>query len=364
MTQLFAGPARSIRAAAKTAVFFLKVLPMLPSRPIDWVTREPWVERVRVPTPGGETDADLYRPSGAAPQPAVVVCLGVVPFGVDHPQVPRLGAALARAGFAALLYWSPAMRDLRLDPEDTEGIALAYRWLIDQSFVAPDISGLLGTCVGGSFALMAAAEPVIRDRVAFVVAWAPYASMRTLARDITSATSSSDEGPAPWAVDQLTRTVYVRTLTDVLEPGEAERLRTACAERGGSLDGCDLSTEGLAVYSLLTALDTSAVEAALDRLPTAMRERLEAMSPIRHLRDIHAPLILLAHDCDDPVIPIGESRRLVAALDGRAGVRYTEFRMFKHLDPSKVRLPLVALARELAKFYRAVYPMFRQAVEP
>lgn len=359
MTPVFTGPTRSIRAAAKTAVFFLKVLPMLPSRPVDWLTTAPVVERVRYPTHSGEAAADLYHPSGTGPHPGVVVCLGV-----DHPQVPRLGAALARAGFATLLYWSPAMRDLRLDPEDTEGIALAYRWLIAQPFVDAGRSGLLGTCVGGSFALMAAAEPVIRDRIAFVVAWAPYASMRTLARDIASATTSTDEGPAPWPVDQLTRTVYVRSLTAVLETSEAVRLRTACAEREGWLDAGTLSGEGRAVYPLLTRLDASAAETAFDRLPTAMQERLDAMSPIGCLWDIHAPLILLAHDRDDSVIPIGESRRLVATLAGRAGVRYTEFRMFKHLDPSKVRLPLIALTRELAKFYCTVYPMFRQAVGP
>ena len=45
-------------------------------------------------------------------------------------------------------------------------------------------------------------------------------------------------------------------------------------------------------------------------------------------------------------------------------VRYTEFTMFKHLDPTKVRLPLVALARELGKFYLFVYPVFRRAVVP
>ena len=337
---------------------------MLPSKPIDWATSAPLVERVRYPTKSGEMDGTLYRPSRGGPQPGVVVCLGVVPFGVDHPQVPRLGAALARAGFAALLYWSPGMRDLRLDPEDIEGLALAYRWLIAQPFVDPSRSGLLGTCVGGSFALMAAAEPVIRDRVAFVVAWAPYASMRTLARDIASATSSADERPMPWQVDQLTRTVYLRSLTAMLEPDEAERLRTACADRSGQVDSGSLSEDGRAIYPLLTALDTGAAEAAFDRLPAAMQERLDGMSPIGYLRDIHAPLILLAHDRDDPVIPIGESRLLVATLAGRAGVRYTEFRMFKHLDPSKVRLPLVVLAQELAKFFRAVYPMFRQAIGP
>jgi dienelactone hydrolase len=351
-----------LAAAARTAAFFLKVLPMLPSKPIDWVTPAPLVERVRYPTPSGEAEGDLYRPSGGGSHPGVVVCLGVVPFGVDHPQVPRLGAALARAGFAALLYWSPAMRDLRLDPADVEGIALAYRWLVERPSVDAGRSGLLGTCVGGSFALMAAAHPSVRDRVAFVAAWAPYASMRTLARDVASATSSSGTARAPWQVDPLTREVYVRSLTAVLAPDEAERLRTACAELGGHADVGTLSEDGRAVHPLLTALDAAAAEAALDRLPAAMQERLDAMSPVEYLREIHAPLILLAHDRDDPVIPIGESRRLRAAFAERPGVRYTEFTMFKHLDPTKVRLPLLALARELAKFYRSVYPVFRQAV--
>jgi hypothetical protein len=52
----------------------------------------------------------------------------------------------------------------------------------------------------------------------------------------------------------------------------------------------------------------------------------------------------------------------VAALAGRAGVRYTEFTMFQHLDPTKARLPPAALARELVTFVRSVYPLFRQTV--
>ena len=38
--------------------------------------------------------------------------------------------------------------------------------------------------------------------------------------------------------------------------------------------------------------------------------------PLHYLRDIRAPLIVLLHDRDDPVIPVGESRRLRDALAG------------------------------------------------
>jgi dienelactone hydrolase len=319
------------------------------------------VEKVTYPTRSGQAEGDLYRPSSEGPHPGIVVCLGVVPFGVDHPQVPVLGRALARAGFATLLYWSPAMRDFRLDPEDVENIALAYRWLIERPDVDPARSGLLGTCVGGSFALMAAASPLIRDHVAFLGGYAPYSSMWTFARDIASGTRDRGDEREPWRVDPLTRKVFVHSLTALLEPGEAERLRDAFATQSGQLDSAELSPEGRAVYALLTAPDAEAASLALHGLPADMQERLTAMSPVNYLQDVHAPLIVLLHDRGDQVIPVGESRHLRAALVGHAGVHYTEM-LFQHLDPVKGRLPLLRLMQQFGKFFVAVYPIFRETV--
>lgn len=351
-----------IRALSRAAVFFFKVFPMLPSRPVDWLTETPLVERVHYPTRDGQAEGDLYRPPGPGPHPGMVVCLGVVPFEVDHPQVPVLGRALARAGIAALLYWSPAMRDFRLVPEDVENISLAYRWLIEQDCVDPARSGLLGTCVGGSFALMAAASPLIRERVGFVSAYAPFSSMWTFARDIASATRSSEDGREAWLVDPLTRKVFVHSLTAWLKPGEARLMREAFADGRGNLEEDGLSPDARVVMSLLTAADEGGAEAALNSLPPAVREQLDAMSPMNFLDGIRAPLVVLLHDAGDLVIPVGESRRLYAALDGHPGVRYTEMH-FSHLDPVKGRQPLPRLLRELSKFFRAVYPIFRQAVD-
>ncbi len=98
------GATAPILAVTRAAIFFLKLFPMLPSRPVDWVTKTPIVQRVRYPTRSGLVEGDLYRPPDKGPHPGIVVCLGVVPFEVDHPQVPVLGKALARAEVAALLY--------------------------------------------------------------------------------------------------------------------------------------------------------------------------------------------------------------------------------------------------------------------
>lgn len=358
---VFTRVTRPIRAVMKSMIFVLKLFPMLPSQPVDWVTKPPVIEKVRYPTRFGQVEGDLYRPSGDGPHPGIVVCLGVVPFGVDHPQVPILGRALARAGFVALLYWSPAMRDFRLDPEDAGDIALAYRWLLEQPYVDPAKSGLLGTCVGGSFALMAAASPLVREHTAFVAAYAPYSSMWTFARDIASATRSCGDRRESWEVDPLTRKVFVHSLTAWLEPGEAEQFRSALANGNGYLDSRGLSGDGQAVYSVLTAQDADDADAALHHLPPLVQERLTALSPMNYLNDIHAPLIVLLHDQGDPVIPVGESRRLRNSLNGHAGVHYTEMQ-FQHLDPVKAKLPFWRLVRECGKVFRAMYLIFGLAV--
>jgi len=342
-------------------VFLLKVLPNLPSRPVDRVTAAPVRERVCYPTTRGMVEGELTRPGSAGPHPGVVLCLGVVPFDVDHPQVPRLQEALARAGFASLLYWSPAMRDFRLDPADVENLAMAYEWFIGQDSVDPERSGMIGTCVGGAFVLMAASQERIRDRVGFVGAFAPYASMHTFAEEIATATRPIHGSREPWAVDPLTRKAYVHSLTAHLEPSEAAWLREAMAEPTGQVDSAELSSDARVIYPLLTALTLEEAREALDQIPRELRDRLDAMSPLKYLPDLHAPLLVLMHDRDDPVIPIGEAKLLWDALAGRPGVRCTEFTMFKHLDPTKVKLHIPQLLRELGRFYLSLYPKFRQA---
>jgi hypothetical protein len=72
------------------------------------------------------------------------------------------------------------------------------------------------------------------------------------------------------------------------------------------------------------------------------------MSPVLHVDDIKAALILVGHDRDDLVIPVGDSRRLASLWSRRAGATYTEYAMFQHADPMK-RIPH-RLVRELRGF--------------
>jgi len=81
---------------------------------------------------------------------------------------------------------------------------------------------------------------------------------------------------------------------------------------------------------------------------------------VRYPADLQAPLVVLLHDRDDPVVPVSETRQLVAALAGRVGVQSTEFTAFKHFDPTWGRPSVPAVTRELVRFAHAIYQMFRE----
>src|SRR5205807_9811760 len=187
-------------------------------------------------------------------------------------------------------------------------IASAYDHLLGRPDIAPARSGLLGTCVGGAFALMAAADARIRDRVAFVCAYAPYASMWTLARDIASATRQRDGAREAWAVDPLTRKVYLHSVTALLQPDEAARLRAAFADPHGRLFGPTLSEDGQAVRPLLTSLGADEAAAALRGLLCALEVSLTALSPFPYLTELYVPVVVLLPVWCVWVVDCGSSR--------------------------------------------------------
>jgi hypothetical protein len=254
------------------------------------------------------------------------------------------------------------MQDYLLDPEDIDNIAAAYHYYLEQPFVHKGKSGIMGTCVGGAFALMAAAHPAIRNHIRFVATFAPFGSMQNLVPEIVSLTRVYGHTPEPWGVDPLTRKVFVHSLTALLSKCEADRLRNIFDEASGTSEVSGLSGDAEGIHTLLTSSDYEEAKTAFHQLPLALLNRMEAISPIHHLQDIHAQLVTICHDQDDLVIPVGESRSLVSAWKNRYGLHYTEFNMFEHADPTKRKLKFYRLIWELGKFFNYVYPIFREVV--
>ncbi len=346
------------RAGWNAALFVTQTVPAVPD--VTWLQPTPIHERVMVPTPEGPRHADLYRPPDGGPHAAVVLFLGVAPAGPDDPRVVGVAAGLARANMVALVYWSPEKIAGRIHLPDIHNLVAAFRYLQAQPFVDADRVGFGGFCVGASFALMAAAQEEVRDEVAFVNAFGPYYSLRELVRAFGSRSSSMGGGDrVPWAPDRLT-TKVARTLLVESLPSEAEAALVVRALEGAEpLAADDLSREAYAVYRTLAGGSLADVDAVLGHLPRALQATMAKASPETYIEGLTAP-VLVMHDRNDALVPSAESRRLVAALGDRGDVRYTEFSLFQHVDPTRSLGPL-DMARELGKLFRHMYAIMRQA---
>ncbi|HTE85855.1 MAG TPA: hypothetical protein VK821_14095 [Dehalococcoidia bacterium] len=115
----------------------------------------------------------LYRPA-AGRHSALVISLGIAPAPPDDPRVVRLLTGLAQSGVVAALVDSPDLDASRLTPATPGLLVSAFQLVSDQPSVMPDHVGLLGLSVGGSLALIAAADPRIAGDIRLVEAVGAY----------------------------------------------------------------------------------------------------------------------------------------------------------------------------------------------
>ena len=349
------------RTAFHTALFVSQVL-RLPGTPQSWFTAEPLREQVSFQNASGTGAADVYRPPnarGSSPRAGVLIFLGANAAGRDDPDVVNFGNALARSGFVAMFYWSPTM-GLRhnLDPEEIENLVWAFQYLAGLDYVDHGKVGMGGICVGASFALVAAADPRIRDQVSFVNAFGPYYNATDLFLQIASRSRFGEDGSEDWQPDQLTLRVFANELIETLEDPADRKImsrlhleRTAVPEE--ELHG--LSRAAQRIQQLLDGTSLEEAEAIIQGLPVEFRSGLESISPSAHVGDVSAKVAIL-HDRKDQLIPAAESRRLFDAMEPRGNVRYTELQGFDHVRPGS---GLWGAGKDGVRLFRHTYGIIR-----
>ena len=286
---------------ARAVALFADAVVRLPVRPLAWVTDDPSAQPL-VWAEGGR--GLLTIPGGDAPAPAIVLVLGADPAPSDDPRVERLTDALARVGFAVLLTQSDELNAKRVLPAEPRRLAGAFEALGAHPRVDADRVGFVGLSAGGSLAIVAASDPRVADRVAFVVAIGPYYDAASLvASALAQRHRLPDGSEEAWEPHDTTIEVVRETVLAIL-PG------------GSVIDG-DL------------AGDLGRAEASIDSLPPASRAMLEAVSPRYAVAGLRAPLYLL-HDRDDPFVPWTESEALAAAAEPAV---YHRIDLFEHVEP-------------------------------
>jgi pimeloyl-ACP methyl ester carboxylesterase len=263
----------------------------------------------------------LYLPDRRSP--AVLLVLGAAARGPDDPRAVRLARSLARAGrvvFAPRL----TLAERRFDPADLDRIvrgALA----LDRH---PSTTGpvvILGISYGGSFALVASADPRLAGRVAQVAVFGAYFDLIGVIQAVTTGVSLVDGRLVRWRGSPAARTILEEHAVRLVPAESREGLRTVL-EGGGDPEALD--PEARAVHELLANRDPARTEDLAAALDPDARALLARFSPASVADRIRAPVIAL-HSTDDPAVPYGEALRLAARLPQ---TRLITVRSFRHVD--------------------------------
>ena len=347
------------RAAARAIGFVAQVLPAVPVKPATWFADAPTRQDIRYPLSDGRDDgvADLYLPSGEGKRSAMLLFLGVNPAGRDDERVVNLAEALARSGVVVMVPWSDAMTQKRVEAAEVDNLVRAFEYLAEHDAVDGERLGMAGFCVGASFALAAAQDERVNERVSVFNSFGGYYDARDLMAAVIARQRFYEDDVRAWRPADLSVEVVRRHLIDTL-PDDDERQLLWQALAAGSDAPASLSGEAQAVYELLTAPDLETARRLLDGLPPDALDTLRRISPSANIGGLRAKLLVM-HDREDRLVPSEESRRLVDAAPAVTDVHYTEFSFFNHLDPTRP-VGRIEFAREAGKLFLHIYRIMRE----
>lgn len=340
ITPLLLSLSRDGRVAVMASLYLPDMVLQLPGpRPVELFTDAPHVERVTLAYDsrnGPRTiDADLYIPASGKRHQGVVFSMGAPPLELDDPRLVRIADAAARSGVVMLVPFSERLDDHRIEPEEIDALVAEFKYVQGLPSVDPARVGFFGASVGGSLALVAAADPRINNDVDQVVSFGGYwDALETFGAIATHHIEYGDvdetwtprEHSEHIMAEQLIAAVESAHDRDLLErwfldgePASAEQLAT-------------LSPVGRTSYDFLANRDPAEVQALIDRLPPEAVAELDYLSPRTSIANVKAELFIL-HDRADPFIPYTESRRMHDALRGRPRAHFDELRLFEHVSP-------------------------------
>ncbi|MDX6554812.1 MAG: hypothetical protein QOD86_1007 [Miltoncostaeaceae bacterium] len=246
---------------------------------------------------------EVLRPAGDAPRPAFLFLNGAHPERRREPVVRRVVDGLARAGFVVVVPDPPGLADGEISPRTLDGAIAAGR----AAAALPEVRGgrvaILGASTGGSLALLAAADPELRDRVSVVVSLTPFADLE---RIVCLATTGRYDG---------------------VQHPVADLLRAAVARSLGAATGPDGAE---AVARLLANEDPERFAELLEAVAPGVRAAIRRLSPVACAASVRAPVELLVPPMD-AYFPRAEAMALAAALPS---ARLTVTPTLDHTRPS------------------------------
>jgi pimeloyl-ACP methyl ester carboxylesterase len=274
----------------------------------------------------------IYRPRGGGR--GLLVVPGAAPGGVDDPRVVALARAFAHSR-RTIFVPELDLYQQRLSEDDLDRIVNAAIGLSEETG-AP--VAMFGFSFGGSYGLVAAADPRLDRRLRLVAVFGAYFDLIGLVQAATTGTSLVGSQAIPWdghpAASQALQTA-LEALTSQQGP-----LKGAWAGGPGPLP-----TDSQSVQDLLSNQDPELTYGLAARLPPNYRRLIDRFSPAAVASQIGVPVMAI-HSTDDPTIPYGELLRLG---EGIPTADLTTVSLFRH-----VNLVSGAWIRKLPDLWRLV----------
>jgi len=277
---------------------------------------------------------DIY--SGKHTSSSILIVHGVNPTGKDSLDLVRISQALAQVGYRVYVPDLIEMKRQHLQPEEAGHIKSVFQ------FIGTD-AGMACFSYGCGPAMIAAADPDIRNHVRFALAFGGYFDIRETLEFVVT----GPESPIAYL-----KWVYLGANSDLVgDENDRVRLRTIAESHGepqieSEIAG-SLSPDGKALLDVFLATNPEDFRARLEAGPENLQRRLDALSPSRVVRQIRAPLILV-HGINDPAIPAQQTIEFAeAARANGSDYSLTLLRMYGHVNPI---LPKMGVAN-LVTFY-------------
>ena len=325
-----------VRVAAALA----KVVPGSPSSVLG-LGPAPRVTTIGYMTRDGyELEADVYEPVGSDRSPAVILVNGVEPAGRKYSALVELADGLSRAGFVVLVPDALDYANYRVLPQDIGALVRGFQILQGRKTVDMDRIGFIGFSMGGSLAMLAAADPEIVDDVQMVAAVGSYFSLEAMIQAVTTKTVRTPSGNAFYEPDDyvwlITRNTLLSQVQDSDDRSELFRVFSLPSPRPNpdvihTFDPQGLGDQAQSVYVMLTNRDPDSVKPLVSKVRELMPGVFESLSPKYHLNRITASISLL-HDRNDPYVPVQESDRTFKMVGGSARARLEILDVVQHAE--------------------------------
>jgi len=319
--------------------------------------------RVTISSTNGPVFLDIYEPTTPPPlipggREAIIDVVGV---GDNRhvPQLVNLSRSFAHEGIVVVNVSTPTLFQYKVSARDGEAVVQAFELLERWPGVDPHRIGIIAFSAGVTPACVGAADPRIRDRVAFLAVFGGYFDATSLLGTIGRRAQVIDGHTQPWQPDSTPLYALVSTVSSLLSPTDNKLLRKAFPVNkiGPPLTAqqqAQLSPDATAIYHLLKGDEPGNVDRNLTVLSPQMKALLIQVSPVSVIDQIRAPIQLL-HDRNDPSIPFTQSQKFAAALARiHHPYDFAAYSIFSHVEIQS-NLGLEKLLSEGTKLFQALY---------